>query len=85
MAIEDHPITNHPLAPPRGRDIIRKVLSERAMNPDDFFGPCRCAQFVEARKSAAIQLREAGYSLHHIGNMMNRHHTTIINCLGRLR
>jgi len=63
----------------RGREIIREVMREHMLCADDFFGTLRHRHLVKARRTAALRLRDAGYSCTQVARMLKRNHTTVLN------
>lgn len=45
---------------------------------EDILGKCRKAHISEARMMVAYILRHVGYSFTEIGEILNRHHTSVI-------
>jgi transposase len=61
----------------RGRAIIKAVLNDHSLDPDDFFGTSRIDYLVEARIDAAVRMRARGYSHSRIADMLCRDRSTI--------
>ena len=58
-------------------DIVLEVAKKRNINPSALMSRCRCRKLVYARIEIAKMLRECGYSLEHIGMILQRDHSTI--------
>lgn len=62
--------------------IIHSTLAAHGISKADLLGLCRDADLVVARKSAARSLKAAGFSVCHIGRILNRDRSTIEHYLG---
>jgi predicted transcriptional regulator len=65
----------------RGRDVIKAVLAEHRIHPEDLFGLSREPHLVAARIDAAKQMRALGYSHRKIGEILKRDRTCITHYL----
>ena len=62
--------------------IVIRAASLFRIPTDDLTGPCRKAYLVEARQCAMMALRNAGYSLPQIADLVGRaDHTTVLHGL----
>ena len=66
------------------RRIIEAAAHEYGLTVEDILGDSRRRQIVAARWEAARRLREAGLSYPHIGELLNRHHTTVMHAVRSL-
>lgn len=72
----------HRLPDVRVGEIIAEVARLHDTTPVAIRGACRVAQVVEARRDAAVRLRNRGLSLRTIGLALGaRHHTTVLHLL----
>lgn len=69
-----------PVRPPR--DVLEDACHTYGVSLAALTGPGRSAWLVRARTAAALELRGMGLSLHEIGRVLNRHHTTVLYLLG---
>jgi DNA-binding CsgD family transcriptional regulator len=68
---------------PQAREIIREVAERRGIDPGAITGPRRFQKLMLARVEIAHRLVARRYSLHRIGAILNRDHSTIFFYLGR--
>ena len=70
----------------RTLDAIALACSEALGVPlDDLIGPSRKSEICRARFIAMKRCYLAGYSLPEIGRYFNRHHTTVLHGIRKLR
>jgi intein/homing endonuclease len=68
----------------RGREVIKEVMREHMLCEEDFFGTLRHQHLVKARRTAALRLRDIGYSCTQTARLLKRNHTTILNYLDNM-
>lgn len=61
----------------KGKDIIKEVLRQRRVKPEEFFGATHLADVVAARRIAARRLSAAGFRVCAIARLMKRNHSTV--------
>lgn len=61
----------------KGRDIIKAVMREHLVSPEEFFGNNRLPRFVAARREAAKRMAAAGIRVPVIARLMKRHPRTV--------
>ena len=73
-----------PCRPLFPREVIDDVAQLFLMTADDIMGDNRFARYVDARATVAKILHNRGLSYPHVGRIMGRDHSTIINLITRL-
>ncbi len=63
-------------------DVLHDACSTYGVSLEALTGPGRSSWLVKARTAVALELRSMGLSLHEIGGILNRHHTTVLYLLG---
>lgn len=68
--------------------VIRAIIVDAARSfhvaPREIVGPGRTMRVCAARYAVMHKLNERGWSSVRIGQVLNRHHTTVLHGLGRL-
>jgi chromosomal replication initiation ATPase DnaA len=65
-----------------GAKVIGRVSRVTGVNPADIIGPSKTQRTFRARQFvSAILRKEHGWSYPRIGRLLNRHHSTIIECV----
>jgi hypothetical protein len=59
--------------------LIEEIATTHGLKVEDLRSRRVLPEFVEARRCFARQARELGYSYPHIGRVLGKHHTTILN------
>ncbi len=70
------------LASPSPSQILRAVLDLYRIRLADVIGPRRLPEFVRARRTAALALRDAGLGYSEIGRLLHRHYTDVMYLCG---
>lgn len=73
-----------PCRPLFPREVIDDVAQLFLMTADDILGDNRFTRYVDARATVAKILHNRGLSYPHVGRIMGRDHSTIINLITRL-
>jgi Bacterial dnaA protein helix-turn-helix len=73
-----------PTRPLFPREVIADVERLFMLEPGSVVGGNRLARYVEARATAAYILHSRGLSYPHVGRIMNRDHSTIINLIAKI-
>jgi len=60
---------------------ILAVAGRHMVTVDELRSPARSQRLVAARRSIAVELRVAGWSLKRIGRAIGRHHTAVLHHL----
>ena len=60
---------------------LNQFCNTKGINIQDIYSIRRCKHAVHDRRRAAKHLRDQGYSLPIIGDVMRKHHTTILHYL----
>lgn len=66
------------------REIIQEVADAFGIRPIDITGVSRTRLNCMARWCVMARLSNKGWSTPRIGAVVNRHHTTVLNAMGRL-
>ena len=74
-----------PTVRPQWKPILRAAARKHAVPVAALIGKSRAAPVVEARRSAYVDLRAAGYSLNEIGRFVGRDHSTVLHALAGAR
>lgn len=67
----------------RYREILDQAAEAYSISVEQLRSRCKCRQCVGARATAAKLLRDAGASLHRIGMLIGRDHSTVVYLLRR--
>lgn len=67
----------------KGRAIIKGVLRQSKVGPKDFFSPSRLRHIVRARRTAVVELKQAGFTKTAIGRLINRDYKTVVYHLNK--
>lgn len=67
----------------KGRAIIKGVLLRSGIGAKDFFGPSRFRHMSQARRTAAVELSQAGLSKSAIARLIKRDEKTVRYHLGK--
>ena len=82
QAVAENAEPSRPLFP---REVVAHVARLFMMEPSDLLGGVkRHSRYIDARATAAKILHNRGLSYPHIGRIMKRDHSTIINLLSKL-
>lgn len=68
--------------PAKSHAVLLRAAAEEGILLTDLVGTSHRRECVAARRRAAIELREMGYSFPRIGRLLNRHHTSIFSLIG---
>jgi chromosomal replication initiation ATPase DnaA len=63
------------------RAIAEKVCADHQISMEELRGPSRLIRYVRARRDAIAAMHAKGFSLHQMGETLNRDHTTIVHHL----
>lgn len=61
----------------RGEDIIKAVMREHLVLPEEFFGMSRLPRFAKARRTAIAEMADSGLSKAAIAKLMQRSWSTV--------
>lgn len=61
----------------RGREIIKAIMREHLVLPEEFFGNRKLPRLVKARRAAALRMAKAGIRVPVIARLMKRDPRTI--------
>lgn len=84
-ALRDSAVRIPPANVMTGRQVLRHVADAHGIPMPALLGDRRFPRLVDARQDAALRLKEMGWTLTQIGDLMNRDHTSILNLLRRAK
>jgi len=66
------------------RERIERLAKDLGYTMDEIRSPSRVKPLVDARSSLAVHLKEQGRNKTHIGKLINRDRTSVLNLLRRV-